>query len=205
MTDSLHARGHNVGNKLKVFRLFGNIQMVNTFLVCEDFEASAKELDNKRLGKQRVEAFQILNILKTLEHISGLEGLTVDEIPSVDTDPTKAKRKAFVKQMRAAFMKRHPERKRPPGWWSHPAVFLWIGHRPELEHYLGVHIREWVRRGFKNTMIIPDDQCRKTLYYPSWVSSAAFHKSHRQSLFRKAPELYPQFASEGDFVDYVWP
>lgn len=34
--------------------------MVNTFLPRPDFSLSAKDLDNKRLGKQRVEAFQIL-------------------------------------------------------------------------------------------------------------------------------------------------
>jgi hypothetical protein len=36
---------------------------MQTFLPYKDFKKSAKVLDNKRLGKQRVEAFQILNIL----------------------------------------------------------------------------------------------------------------------------------------------
>lgn len=37
---------------------------MQTFLPVPDFKASAKILDFKRLGKQRVEAFQILNILE---------------------------------------------------------------------------------------------------------------------------------------------
>lgn len=37
--------------------------MVNTFLPYSNFKKCAKILDNKRLGKQRVEAKQILNIL----------------------------------------------------------------------------------------------------------------------------------------------
>ncbi len=37
--------------------------MVNTFIPYADFDKCAKVLDNKRLGKQRVEAKQILNIL----------------------------------------------------------------------------------------------------------------------------------------------
>jgi hypothetical protein len=37
--------------------------MVNTFLPYSDFVRVAKVLDNKRLGKQRVEAKQILNVL----------------------------------------------------------------------------------------------------------------------------------------------
>jgi hypothetical protein len=36
--------------------------MVNTFLPWPDLERSAKALDNKRLGKQRVEALQILRV-----------------------------------------------------------------------------------------------------------------------------------------------
>lgn len=38
--------------------------MVNTFLVCEDFAESAKILDKRRLGKQRVEARQIIDALE---------------------------------------------------------------------------------------------------------------------------------------------
>lgn len=37
--------------------------MVNTFLPYGDYKKIAKVLDNKRLGKQRVEAYQIINIL----------------------------------------------------------------------------------------------------------------------------------------------
>jgi hypothetical protein len=36
---------------------------MQTFLPYEDFTETAKVLDYKRLGKQRVEAFQILNVL----------------------------------------------------------------------------------------------------------------------------------------------
>jgi len=34
---------------------------MQTFVVCKDLKASAKILDNKRLGKQRVEAIQLAN------------------------------------------------------------------------------------------------------------------------------------------------
>lgn len=37
--------------------------MVNTFLPYPDFQKCAKVLDNKRLGKQRVEAMQIINVI----------------------------------------------------------------------------------------------------------------------------------------------
>lgn len=41
--------------------------MVNTFLPYSDYTLCAKSLDNKRLGKQRVEAKQILDIISRLK------------------------------------------------------------------------------------------------------------------------------------------
>ena len=38
--------------------------MVNTFLISADFDECAKALDNRRLGKQRVEAYQILKAIR---------------------------------------------------------------------------------------------------------------------------------------------
>lgn len=40
------------------------IRCLNTFLPYPDFEGSVKCLDNRRLGKQRVEAWQILRIVQ---------------------------------------------------------------------------------------------------------------------------------------------
>jgi len=41
-----------------------------TFLVDSDFQISASKLDNKRLGKQRVEALQILNLIRDIKFLS---------------------------------------------------------------------------------------------------------------------------------------
>lgn len=43
--------------------------MVNTFLVCPDYKRSATYLDNKRLGKQRTEAFQIYSLISYLKYL----------------------------------------------------------------------------------------------------------------------------------------
>lgn len=40
---------------------------MQTFLPYPDFELSARFLDRQRLGKQRVEAWQILNVLEELK------------------------------------------------------------------------------------------------------------------------------------------
>ena len=44
--------------------------MVNLFLTDSDYRKSAKNLDDKRLGKQRVEAFQILTLLQDLNFLA---------------------------------------------------------------------------------------------------------------------------------------
>ena len=53
-------RGSQVQFLPEAFILFTKMQ---TFLPYPDFERSLKTLDSRRLGKQRVEAFQILNLL----------------------------------------------------------------------------------------------------------------------------------------------
>lgn len=45
-------------------------KMVNTFLVDKDFRKSAEKLDSKRLGKQRVEAYQIHQLIVYLNMLS---------------------------------------------------------------------------------------------------------------------------------------
>lgn len=46
--------------------------MVNTFLISSDFDKNAQLLDNARLGKQRVEAYQILDLCKSLHILAKL-------------------------------------------------------------------------------------------------------------------------------------
>ncbi|MET7683371.1 MSMEG_6728 family protein [Streptomyces sp. NPDC005423] len=41
---------------------------------------------------------------------------------------------------------------------------------------------------------------------PPWLGDPAFHRSHRSALVRKAPELYrPLFPDVPDDLPYVWP
>lgn len=57
---------------------FHQLLMVNTFLTSADFAKSAKSLDKARLGKQRVEAFQILNLISDLKLLSNLLEIKLD-------------------------------------------------------------------------------------------------------------------------------
>lgn len=153
---------------------------MQTFLPYPDLFKSVQCLDNKRLGKQRVEAYTILRVLS---------GLT-------------------------------------QSWQHHPAVKMWRSFDACLEVYMNLCIQEWIRRGFKNTMLMcvshklqqwgycrnfpsPDNLLFKKfqLYFmPSWFGNRDFHDSHKSNLLRKNPEHYKQFGWDvPNNLLYVWP
>jgi hypothetical protein len=89
------------------------------------------------------------------------------------------------------------------GWSNHPAAKMWRGYEEALENYMAACIEEWVRRGYKNTMVATvSPNCK----LPLWLGDEAFHASHRSNLLRKDPVYYGQFDwSESSDLPYVWP
>jgi hypothetical protein len=133
---------------------------MQTFLPYADFARSAACLDRQRLGKQRVECFQLLNALNSID-------------PKV-------------------------------GWINHPAAKMWRGHAQGLTWYMAACIGEWVRRGYKNTMVVPTIVSDKAL--PPWLGDEAFHAAHRAALLFKNPGHYSQFGwTEEPKLEYIWP
>lgn len=129
---------------------------MQTFLPYPDVVQSVAALDNKRLGKQRVEALQIINALRF-----------------------------------------------GSGWRHHPAVKMWRGYERALEFYMNAAIREWIGRGFRNTMLLADVDA---VVFPGWFGDAAFHLSHRSNLLRKLPSHYGKlWPDTPDNLPYVWP
>lgn len=129
------------------------------------FVMSAQVLDNKRLGKQRVEAFQIL--------------------------------KAITGQS--------------TGWINHPATQMWVGYENALKLYINYCIREWTKRGFKNTMdtyLITSFEM-ETIDYPTWFGEVDFHRSHQLMLLKKDNIHYSKYFDATDFeinnASYIWP
>ena len=83
-------------------------------------------LDVASLGKQRVEAAQILEIL---------------------TDkPVLPKNLNSVLPFSRSF----------GGWSSHPATLMWKGHTEWLKLYLDCCIGEWESRGYENNIVVPE-------------------------------------------------
>ena len=135
---------------------------MQTFLPYPNYIRSVQALDNKRLGKQRVEAMQLINILE---------------------NKTEGK-----------------------GWRSHPALKMWIGYTNSLKYYCNCCIDEWIRRGFKNTMVKYDVDHQNE--DPWFIGNVEFHRAMRARLIEKNEEFYlPKFPNDKGFNGgkYFWP
>jgi len=132
---------------------------MQTFLPYSNFNRCAKILDNKRLGKQRVEAYQIMQALKNPNY----------------------------------------------GWQHHPAVEMWRGYEDQLALYYNYILREWLHRGFRNSMSFMN-WIEVGIHIPLWLGNEEFHASHRSNLLRKNPEHYSKFGwTEPNNLPYYWP
>lgn len=132
---------------------------MQTFVPSPNIDATVGCLDYRRLGKQRVEAFQIIKALT---------------LPSY-------------------------------GWQNHPAVKMWRGYVPALKWYHNHCIREWISRGYNNTMaLFPAVELEGTL--PSWWGDDRVHSSHRAALLFKDRTYYSQWGwRESPILNYHWP
>lgn len=99
---------------------------MQTFLPVPSFVKSMEYLDNKRLGKQRVEAAQILEILLG---------------------------QPFLPKNLRSVVPFEPQFK---GWNNHPAVLMWRNHEEWLKKYLACAIGEWYSRDFNNSISVPN-------------------------------------------------
>ena len=138
---------------------------MQTFLPFVSFGESARVLDNKRLGKQRVEALQILKALR---------------------GETK-------------------------GWRHHPATLMWSGHEDWLAMYHDEMVREWIGRGFRNTMpILYPKHVSTGSPPPPWLmteeSVLKITRSHRSNLLRKDAVFYGKYGwNVPNDLPYHWP
>ena len=164
---------------------------MQTFLPFSNFKLSAQVLDNKRLGKQRVECLQILKTLKKGPHIC-----TECNYP-----------------FSYGCCGGHGKPKSTP-WYNHPAVKMWEGYEQALMYYLHAMCYEWVvNRGFKDTCWEKSIQVGfsppnvgQEPQMPPWMGNEEFHKSHQSNLLRKNKDHYGKFfMGMVDNLPYVWP
>jgi hypothetical protein len=149
---------------------------MQTFLPYPDYEESAKCLDYRRLGKQRVECKQLLLAL----------GVTVGaHVP------------------KKSGWKNHPATKMWRGYeielCRYAIVICWEwrnrGYKDELA-------RQFIFAATVNAMSTESWIGKK----PPWLGDDFLHSSHRSNLLRKDPDHYGQFGwEEPDNLPYVWP
>src|SRR4030042_2517495 len=195
-------RGHKQKDGMKTTFFVDHfwVHLMQTFLPYPDFKKSLQALDYRRLGKQRVEAYQIIRILKAASqskvYRDGKEEATRHS-PGMHraygtirrgADDPGIRRAGFANKGRRMNTKRH---KFGGGWRHHPAVKMWRGHINALKLYYNLCLDEWVRRGYKNRM--QKMPIRGKISYPHWFGRNAFHAAHRSNLLRKNNTYYGNY------------
>ncbi|WP_109004706.1 MSMEG_6728 family protein [Streptomyces rishiriensis] len=166
---------------------------MQTFLPCPDFRASALVLDRRRLGKQRVEALQVLRGLvrpgygwrrhPAVRMWTGYEealvryGLEICrawcDLGHQDTCAA-----TLVADFRAA---------------QPLAPTATATSTVTSSAALSAPVRDQARLAAAGDL-------------PPWLGDDAFHRSHRSALVRKDPVVYaPLFPDVPDDLPYVWP
>jgi hypothetical protein len=166
---------------------------MQTFLPHPDFAESAKVLDYRRLGKQRVEVLQLLKAIR-----SG---------PIQVFDP-----------ILSNWFGQHgyggPEGKvytmsRATPWHNHPAAKMWRGYENALVSYGLDCCAEWIERGYKDTCMGKIESYwdgTANQDQPPWLGNPDFHAAHRSNLLRKDPIHYGQEGwTEPNDLPYIWP
>lgn len=173
---------------------------MQTFLPHKEFYLSVATLDNKRLGCQRKETKQILGVLESKKY-------TCKYCKNQTDEPEEATMRCHEAQ----------HKWRITAWYNHPAVRMWRGHNTALVEYGLACCKEWVDRGYNDTLT--EYFLEKRMYYtgdrkggiehinyPVWLGLDEFHKSHRSMLIKKDRDHYkPHFPYTEEGLEYHWP
>ncbi len=149
---------------------------MQTFLPYPDFQESALVLDRRRLGKQRVEAIQVLR------------GLIV---------PGYGWRRHPAVRMWTGYEEALVR-------YGLDICRVWrdLGHQDSCAATLVADLAR-VRPG---APVRGQRELAGAGELPPWLGDEAVHRSHRSALLRKDPEVYAErFPDEPDDLPYVWP
>ncbi len=153
--------------------------MIQTFLPYADFRLSAEVLDNSRLGKQRVETLQIMQVLT--RHRTNPETGAVEpfEPKGWRTHPAVLMWQGYEPALAA---------------YQEAVCHLWTDRGFQdtcLPKTLGL-----LRAAGLDKAVEP----------PPWLGDVDLHRSHQSNLVRKHPERYAElFPDVPDDLPYYWP
>lgn len=158
---------------------------MQTFLPYPDFFRSAEVLDVRRLGKQRVEAFQLLNALSPEYALRGWRNHPARIMWSAHPSAL-AFYGVVVCRRWTGLGYRDTCRDKILG-----ALNIMGGDGDEER------LEGWYRDALAG---------KGREFLPPWFGDETFHRSHRSNLLRKDPEWYGRFGwSEGPDLPYAWP
>lgn len=154
---------------------------MQTFLPYPDFDRSAQVLDSQRLGKQRVEAMQLLKVLSQGPYRYDSEQKRQVKTPWYN----------------------HPAAQ----MWRGYEFALFAYGKSICDEWTSRGYKDSCL--LKMWAIIMDNTSGvigSTLKLPPWLGNFHFHASHRANLFRKNPTHYGQFGwHEDPAMPYFWP
>ncbi|ATW47186.1 MSMEG_6728 family protein [Streptomyces peucetius] len=152
---------------------------MQTFLPCPDFTESAAALDPRRLGKQRVEALQVLR------------GLTV---------PGYGWRRHPAVRMWAGYEEALAR-------YGLEVCGVWTAQgRADTCAVTLVNDLAGSRERPNGDTVRPQDRLAADGDLPPWLGDPVFHRSHQSSLLRKDREFYgDRFPGVPDDLPYLWP
>lgn len=152
---------------------------MQTFLPFVSFRGSAEVLDNKRLGKQRVETMQIMQVLC---------GVKLDS----DGEPIRHEPKGWVNHPAVRMWRGHESELMR---YQFAVVDEWLS-RGFADTCHGKTARIFMER--------PD--LPRIGPTPPWLLDRDFRRSHQSNLVRKDPDHYRKyFPDVPDDLPYIWP
>jgi len=154
---------------------------MQTFLPYSDFRKTAKCLDYKRLGKQRVEARQLLNILLGKTDKKGWRNHPASLMWSGYEDALKLYHDIMI------------------------AEWISRGYKNTMELYSCIDISTPITLNILHSLLTVDYQNSGYFEMPKWLDDN-FCSYHRGTLLFKNPEWYGQFGwTEEPKYEYLWP
>jgi len=118
------------------------------------------------------------------------------------------------------------------GFYSHPAVLMFLNYPDSLKHYINSHIDEFIKQGGKSGC--EKRKCKikiptENIIHPPWALDQKFHQNHKEALLTKEiarnekphytnfPDFHEAYNfylkkeiptnpdSSSDFSHYIWP
>jgi hypothetical protein len=163
------------------------------FLPYPDFHKSAACLDRQRLGKQRLEALQLIRALEGYRqfHIEGYE----HRKSGWANHPAAKMWVGYVKTLKCYYDAIVAEWE-GRGYVNNLALYypdLTFVHSMEDDRHVGMLTDD---AGFPKDFVL----------FPAWFGDEKFHASHRSNLLRKDREHYAKFGwKESNTLPYIWP